>query len=88
MAKTTVFSWKVTDSKYGYLWTEESQGPCITNRITDSSILEEIVGEISGWDEATYASNFNVLSNLIHDNFGKYTVKGPASECCETLPFL
>lgn len=72
MAKTTVFSWKVTDSKYGYLWTEESQGPCITNRITDSSILEEIVGEISGWDEATYASNFNVLSNLIHDNFGKY----------------
>jgi hypothetical protein len=72
MAKTTVFSWKVTDSKYGYLWTEETNGPCITNRITDPSILEEIVGEISGWDEATYASNFDVLSNLIHDNFGQY----------------
>lgn len=72
MAKTTVFSWKVTDIKYGYLWTEETQGPCITNRITDASRLEEIVGEISSWDERTYASNFQTLSNLIHSNFGKY----------------
>lgn len=72
MAKTTVFSWKVTDTKYGYLWTEETQGPCITNRITDASKLEEIVGEISSWDERTYASNFQTLSNLIHSNFGKY----------------
>lgn len=72
MAKTTVFSWKVTDSKYGYLWTEETQGPCIVNRIVDSHKLEQIVGEISSWDEATYASNFDTLSNLIHDNFGSY----------------
>ena len=72
MAKTTVFSWKVTDTKYGYLWTEETQGPCITNRITDASKLEEIVGEISSWDERTYASNFQTLSDLIHSNFGKY----------------
>lgn len=72
MAKTTVFSWKVTDSKYGYLWTEETQGPCIVNRIVDSHKLEQIVGEISSWDESTYASNFDTLSNLIHDNFGSY----------------
>ena len=72
MARTTVFSWKVTDNRYGYLWTDETQGQCITNRITDSSRLEQIVGEVSSWDESTYASNFSTLSNLIHDNFGSY----------------
>lgn len=72
MAKTTVFSWKVTDSKYGYLWTQETKRPCITNRITDSSRLEEIVGEISSWDEEKYANNFKALSELIYKNFGHY----------------
>lgn len=75
MAKTTVFSWKITDTKYGYLWTEETDGPCITDRIIDSARLEQIVGEIANWDETTYATNFNILSNLIHTNFGTY-IKG------------
>ena len=79
MAKTTVISWKITDSKYGYLWTEETDGPCITDRIIDPARLEQIVGEISNWDETTYASNFTTLSNLIHSNFGTY-IKGSYSD--------
>lgn len=72
MGVTTVFSWKVSDNKYGYLWTVETNGPCITNRIVEPNKLEQIVGEISSWDEATYSEKFNALSNLIHDTFGKY----------------
>lgn len=79
MGITTVFSWKVSDEKYGYLWTVETEGPCITYRITDPSKLEQIVGEVSSWDESTYAEKFNALSDLIHRNFGQY-IEGSYSD--------
>jgi len=66
---TIVFSWKITDTDYGYLWTPKTNGPCIANRITANSDLEQIVGEISTWDASTYEDYFNQLSNLIYENF-------------------
>lgn len=69
--KTTVFSWKISNDDYGYLWTPETNSPCIRQRITKPESLKDIVDEVKTWNSTQYEEKFSQLNNLIHDNFGQ-----------------
>ena len=72
-----VFSWKINDYNYGYLYIPNSNS-LITSRITNENILSEIANEVSSWSESEYVSRFNTLNNEIMDKFNGASIEGSA----------
>lgn len=80
MANTRVFSWKITDDKYGYLFIPNKSGNgLITDRITEDDKLRRIADEVSSWGLAEYEEKFNELNSLIRSKYG-VSIPGNASD--------
>lgn len=80
MAQTRVFSWRIDDNKYGYLYISENKtgADLITDRILDESKLSEISNVVSQWDVEEYERRFNILNDAINSKYGK-TIPGDYS---------
>ena len=73
MANTKVFSWKINDYKYGYLYVPGKSGSeLISNRIIDENVLNQIAQVVSGWNEREYEQKFNELNEIIHNAYQVY----------------
>lgn len=82
MGKTIVFSWKIDNSKYGYLCGPEPEknDPMICDRITYDSTLKAISNKVSSWDIGEYTEKFNSLKVQISDYTGGQTISGEATD--------
>lgn len=74
-----VFSWKINDYNYGYLYIPNST-KLVTSRITNEAILSEIANVVSSWSEAEYAERFNILNSEISEKFNGATIEGSYSD--------
>ena len=82
-ASTRVFSWKITDNKYGYLYIPDKVGNgFISDRITEEDKLSRIASEVSSWSQNEYEEKFNSLNELIRSKYG-VTIPGSAADYCE-----
>lgn len=82
MAQTRVFSWKITDNKYGYLYIPGKRGnELISDRITNEEILSQIAGVVGEMDISEYENKFNELNDLIYSKY-RVRIPGTASEYC------
>lgn len=70
MGKTRVFSWKIKDNVYGYLYTGKNDGSLISERITEPTLLNEIADVVSEMTEEDYSSAFNELNRQISSRYG------------------
>lgn len=66
MASTRVFSWKLDDKKYGYLYIPGTNN-LITNRITDNDVLQQIADTVAVMNETEYAQAFSNLNGQIYN---------------------
>lgn len=82
MGKTIVFSWKIDNSKYGYLCGPEPEknDPMICDRITYDSTLKAISNKVSSWNIGEYTEKFNILKSQISDYTGGQTISGEATD--------
>jgi len=82
MGKTIVFSWKIDNTKYGYLCGPESDNnePMICDRITSHELMQAISGKVSKWDKLTYNSKLNALKALIGDYTHGFTITGTTDD--------
>lgn len=82
MGKTIVFSWKIDNSKYGYLCGPEPEknDPMICDRITYDSALKAISNKVSSWNIGEYTEKFNILKTQISDYTGGQTISGEATD--------
>lgn len=82
MGKTIVFSWKIDNSKYGYLCGpgSDENNPMICDRITCNSTLKSISNKVSSWDINEYTNKFNELKTRISDYTGGQTISGEATD--------
>lgn len=82
MGKTIVFSWKIDNSKYGYLCGPEPEknDPMICDRITYDSSLKAISNKVSSWNIGEYTEKFNILKSQISDYTGGQTISGEATD--------
>lgn len=80
MAKTVVFSWKIDNSKYGYLCGPEidNNKPMICDRITTHETLKQISDKVSEWDYSEYSENFDELKEMISEYTQGSTISGTA----------
>lgn len=74
-----VFSWKINDYNYGYLYIPNSDS-LITSRITNENILSVIANEVSSWSESEYTSRFNILNAEIMSKFNGASIEGSAQD--------
>lgn len=70
MGKTRVFSWKIKDNVYGYLYTGKNDGSLISERIMEPTLLNEIADVVSEMTEEDYSSAFNELNGQISSRYG------------------
>lgn len=63
------FSWKLDDKQYAYLYIPNSKKH-ISERITDTEIINKIINKINSWDEKKFISVFNEMNNEVFENFG------------------
>lgn len=82
MGKTIVFSWKIDNSKYGYLCGPEPEknDPMICDRITYDSSLKAISNKVSSWNIGEYTEKFNILKTQISEYTGGQTISGEATD--------
>jgi hypothetical protein len=80
MANTKVFSWKIDNNKYGYLYIPGKSGNgLISDRIIDNTLLGAIADEVSSWDFETYRDRFNTLNQIISSRYNGAVIPGDAS---------
>lgn len=70
MGKTRVFSWKIKDNVYGYLYTGKNDGSLISERIMEPTLLNEIADTVSEMTEEEYSSAFTELNSQISSRYG------------------
>lgn len=70
MGKTRVFSWKIKDNVYGYLYTGKNDGSLISERIMEPTLLNEIADVVSEMTEEEYSSAFTELNGQISSRYG------------------
>ena len=70
MGRTRVFSWKIKDNAYGYLYTGRNDGSLISERITEPTLLNEIANVVSEMSEEDYSSAFTTLNEQISARYG------------------
>ena len=82
MGKTIVFSWKIDNTKYGYLCgpEEENDDVMICDRILTDSTLKAISNKVSSWTFVKYETNFTKLKMAISNYTGGQTISGTASD--------
>lgn len=64
-----VFSWKLDDYKYGYIMPPKQNGPHISERITNETLLSKMAETVKTWDKKTYTRMFNELNQEVYDMF-------------------
>ena len=64
-----VFSWKLDDYKYGYIMPPKQNGPHISERITNETLLSKMAETVKTWDKKTYTMMFNELNQEVYDMF-------------------
>lgn len=67
-----IISWKIDDYKYAYL--VKVGGSHISNRITDASVLAEMVKEVGGYSYSTY---YNAFQEMNKELYNAYSVTVP-----------
>lgn len=70
MGRTRVFSWKIKDNVYGYLYTGKNDGNLISERITEPTLLSTIADAVSNMTEEEYSSAFTTLNGQINSRYG------------------
>ena len=64
-----VFSWKLDDYKYGYIMPPRQNGPHISERITNETLLSNMAETVKNLDKETYTRMFNELNQEVYDMF-------------------
>ena len=67
-----IISWKINSSKYAYI-VKVNGDSHISNRITDSSTIQDIIDEVEGWGsnaETKYKANYKELSEEVSKTYG------------------
>lgn len=67
-----IISWKINSSKYAYI-VKVNGDSHISNRITDSSTIQDIIDEVEGWGsnaETKYEANYKELSEEVSKTYG------------------
>ena len=74
-----VFSWKINDYNYGYLYIPNSDS-LVSSRITNDAVLSDIASVVSSWSQSEYEERFNMLNAEISAKFNGATIEGNASD--------
>lgn len=80
MGKTRVFSWKIKDNVYGYLYTGKNDRSLISERIMEPTLLNEIADVVSSMTEEEYSSAFNKLNSQIGSRYPGVSIPGSYSD--------
>ena len=64
-----VFSWKINDNENAYLFIPNKKNH-LSVKITDSSVINEMVNKISTWDEKKYKLAFKQMNDEISLKYG------------------
>lgn len=67
-----IISWKINSSKYAYI-VKVNGDSYISNRITDSSTIQDIIDEVEGWGSSAktkYEANYKELSKEVSNTYG------------------
>lgn len=73
---TKCLSWKINDENYAYLYIPNKKNH-ISNRITDSVIINKMIERVNTWNEDKYRQSFSEMNEEVYTTFG---VKIPYSD--------
>lgn len=72
-----VFSWKLTNDEYGYLFSEKGEAGYHIGKKMENEDVATAISTVSRYDETTYETYFNGLQKAIKDKFGdSVTIEG------------
>lgn len=63
-----VFSWKLNDKEYAYIFIPNKKEH-LSERITDSDIINNMINKISAWDEKKYKTAFSQMNDEISSKY-------------------
>lgn len=64
-----VFSWKIDDKEYAYLFIPNKKEH-LSSRIIDADIIDKMIDKISSWDEKKYKTAFSQMNEEINNKYG------------------
>lgn len=72
-----ILSWKINSGVYAYIY-PVNNGKYISNRIPENSpIWEDVIAEVSRWDEKTYHDNFDLMNEEIKKKYAQEVAWDP-----------